>query len=55
MATTASKTLTTRAEAAREKLDAWVKEVVAWHFDPKTGTPFWLEWADGRASTRARR
>ena len=46
MATTASKTLTPRAEAAREKLDAWVREVVAWHFDPQTGTPFWLEWAE---------
>jgi hypothetical protein len=34
-----------RAAAAREKLDAWVREVVAWHFDPETGTPFWLEWA----------
>ena len=27
----------------RARLDAWVREVVAWHFDPKTGTPFWLE------------
>ena len=25
------------------ELDEWVREVVAWHFDPKTGTPFWLE------------
>jgi phenylacetate-coenzyme A ligase PaaK-like adenylate-forming protein len=33
------------ARAARESLDAWVREVVAWHFDPRTGTPFWLEWA----------
>src|ERR1700756_4220202 len=24
-------------------LDAWTREVVAWHFDPETGTPFWLE------------
>jgi phenylacetate-coenzyme A ligase PaaK-like adenylate-forming protein len=30
---------------AREALDAWVREVVAWHFDPATGAPFWLEWA----------
>jgi hypothetical protein len=29
----------------RERLDAWVREVVAWHFDPKTGTPFWLDFA----------
>ncbi len=28
---------------AREKLDAHVREVVAWHFNPETGTPFWLE------------
>ena len=26
-------------------LDAWVREVVAWHFDPATGTPFWLDYA----------
>jgi len=28
---------------AKKALDAWVREVVAWHFDPETGTPFWLE------------
>ncbi len=28
---------------ARERLDAHVREIVAWHFDPNTGTPFWLE------------
>ena len=43
-------TLTTdlqgRADAARASLDAWVREVVAWHFDPATGCPFWLEWAE---------
>jgi hypothetical protein len=27
------------------ELDAWVREVVAWHFDPKTGCPFWLDFA----------
>ena len=32
-------------EAARERLDDWVREVVAWHFDPATGSPFWLDWA----------
>ena len=26
-------------------LDAWVREVVAWHFDPVTGCPFWLDYA----------
>ena len=26
-------------------LDSWTREVVAWHFDPATGCPFWLEFA----------
>ena len=43
-------TLTTdlqgRADASRASLDARVREVVAWHFDPATGSPFWLEWAE---------
>ena len=30
-------------QTARDALDAWVREVVAWHFDPATGCPFWLE------------
>jgi phenylacetate-coenzyme A ligase PaaK-like adenylate-forming protein len=34
-------------EPAREKLDAWMREVIQWHFDPETGTPFWLEFAKG--------
>ncbi len=29
----------------REQLDTWVREVVAWHFDPATGCPFWLDYA----------
>lgn len=32
-------------QAAREQLDAWTREVVAWHFSPETGTPFWLDYA----------
>ncbi|HLL77469.1 MAG TPA: hypothetical protein VK421_19595 [Pyrinomonadaceae bacterium] len=28
---------------ARERLDAWTREIVSWHFDPETGCPFWLE------------
>jgi phenylacetate-coenzyme A ligase PaaK-like adenylate-forming protein len=28
---------------AQERLDAHVREMVAWHFNPETGTPFWLE------------
>src|SRR5580693_3311248 len=29
--------------AAHDALDAWVREVVAWHFNPETGSPFWLD------------
>jgi phenylacetate-coenzyme A ligase PaaK-like adenylate-forming protein len=32
-----------QARQAREKLDAHVRDMVAWHFHPDTGTPFWLE------------
>jgi hypothetical protein len=37
--------LTQKINEAKEKLDAHVREIVAWHFDPKTGAPFWLEYA----------
>ena len=30
---------------ATEKLDAHLREMVAWHFSPETGCPFWLDWA----------
>jgi hypothetical protein len=39
-------TLTSAVDTARMTLDAWVREVIAWHFDPKTGCEFWLRWAD---------
>ena len=32
-------------QAAGERLDAWVREVIEWHFDPSTGCSFWLNWA----------
>ena len=32
---------------ARQRLDEWTREVVQWHFDPETGCPFWLEYAQG--------
>src|SRR4051794_32084358 len=32
-------------ESARVALDAWVREIVGWHFDPATGSPFWLDQA----------
>jgi hypothetical protein len=31
-----------KAKAARDKLDAHVREIVQWHFSPETGCPFWL-------------
>ena len=30
---------------ARQRLDAHVRDIVAWHFDPETGCPFWLDYA----------
>ncbi len=32
--------------AARTALDARVRDIVSWHFDPATGSPFWLEYAN---------
>ena len=29
--------------SAQERLDAHVRDIVRWHFDPATGCPFWLE------------
>jgi phenylacetate-coenzyme A ligase PaaK-like adenylate-forming protein len=34
-----------RIDAARAALDARVREIVAWHVDPATGCPFWLDYA----------
>jgi hypothetical protein len=31
-------------KAAADQLDAHVREIVAWHFSPETGCPFWLDW-----------
>jgi phenylacetate-coenzyme A ligase PaaK-like adenylate-forming protein len=36
----------TAVHAARETLDAHVREIIRWHFSPETGCPFWLEWAE---------
>src|SRR4029453_12266594 len=30
-------------QTAKERLDAHVRDIVRWHFDPETGSPFWLE------------
>jgi hypothetical protein len=32
-------------QANRDALDVWTREIIQWHFDPKTGCPFWLEYA----------
>ena len=37
--------LQTRLASSRETLDVWVREMVAWHFSPETGCPFWLDYA----------
>jgi phenylacetate-coenzyme A ligase PaaK-like adenylate-forming protein len=37
--------LQTELKDAREALDSWVREMVAWHFNPETGCPFWLDYA----------
>ena len=33
-------------DKARTTLDAWVRELMQWHFSPETGCPFWLQWAE---------
>ena len=43
MSTTIPAALQAKARQARERLDAHVREIMAWHFSPETGTPFWLE------------
>ena len=43
--TDASEALDQRVAEARSRLDAHVREIVAWHFDAATGCPFWLDFA----------
>ena len=43
MSTTISTPLQAKAKQARERLDAHVRETVEWHFNPETGSPFWLD------------
>jgi hypothetical protein len=31
--------------AAQSSLDSHAREIIAWHFSPDTGCPFWLDWA----------
>ena len=37
--------LSIKGQVAKERLDAHVREIVQWHFNPETGTPFWLDFA----------
>src|SRR2546425_4579904 len=39
--------LETKIQQSRESLDAWVREIIQWHFNPATGCPFWLNYAEG--------
>ena len=32
-------------QQASDQLDAHVRDIIAWHFSPATGSPFWLDWA----------
>src|SRR3977135_3338827 len=45
MTSTAGTDIQPRMKNARDKLDAWVREIVEWHFNPETGCPFWLDYA----------
>jgi len=42
---TNGKSLDDRVNDARDELDAHTRKIVAWHFDPETGCPFWLNYA----------
>jgi len=37
-------TLEHSVQAAKQDLDAHVREIIHWHFSPETGCPFWIEW-----------
>jgi hypothetical protein len=45
MSATATPDLQANMKSAKEKLDAHTREIVEWHFNPETGSPFWLEYA----------
>jgi hypothetical protein len=47
MKSTAEIDLKSKMKNSREALDSWVHEIVEWHFNPRTGCPFWLEYAKG--------
>jgi phenylacetate-coenzyme A ligase PaaK-like adenylate-forming protein len=35
--------MTLTPQQAKDQLDAHVRDIIAWHFSPDTGTPFWIE------------
>ena len=37
--------LAQKVRRAKEELDDYVREIVDWHFEPRTGCPFWLNYA----------
>ncbi len=39
-----TQTFDIQTQTATTVLDAWVRELIQWHFDTTTGCPFWLEW-----------
>jgi len=45
MSTAIALELEAQVQASREDLDAHVREIIQWHFNPETGCPFWLDWA----------
>jgi len=38
--------LSVKEQVAKARLDAHVREIVGWHFNPETGCPFWQDFAD---------
>jgi hypothetical protein len=40
-----AQTIDVDTQPAAVALDAWIRELMQWHFDPATGCPFWIEWA----------
>ena len=32
-------------QSAQTQLDAHLREIIAWHFSPESGCPYWLDWA----------
>src|SRR5712675_2462082 len=40
-------------DEAQQQLEAHLQEIIAWHFSPETGCPFWLDWAKKNFDPRA--